>query len=70
MKTIERNGLHILLADEGMVLRKKGQTFFTTEIYLGNGDSAENYEEVTIEEAEQAEAENNDNNNMMGGGNG
>lgn len=53
MKTIERNGLHILLADEGMTLCKNGETFFSTEIYLGNGDSNSNYDEVTLEEVER-----------------
>lgn len=59
MKLTQKNGLRILEADEGMTLRKKGDDNapFSLLIYLGKGDTPENYEEVTLEKAEEIIAE-------------
>lgn len=55
MKLTQKNGLRILEADEGMTLRKKGDDNapLSPLIYLGKGDTPENYEEVTLEKAEE-----------------
>lgn len=46
--------LRVLTADEGHLLRRKDATdpvHFSPVVYLGVGDSADNYEEVTEAEA-------------------
>ena len=46
--------LRVLTADEGHLLRRKDATdpvHFSPVVYLGVGDSADNYEEVTEVEA-------------------
>lgn len=44
-----------LIASEGMVLTN-GETY-GTEVYLGTGDSADNWSEITEEEYERIQAE-------------
>lgn len=55
MELIERNGLRILKAAQGMTLQKKGDEThsFSQIIYLGSLDSQDNYEEITLEKAEK-----------------
>ena len=48
-----KNKRHITAA-EGMVLTN-GETF-ATELWLGDGDSADNWREITVEEAEKLQA--------------
>jgi hypothetical protein len=49
-----KNKRHIV-APDGMVLTN-GETF-ATELWLGDGDSAENWREITVEEAEKMQKE-------------
>ena len=58
MKTIEKNGLTEIHADEGLTLTN-GEVY-TKHIYLGSVDRVENWREITDAEAEAliAEAEN------------
>ena len=51
-KTVE---LRILTASKGMVLTN-GETY-GTEVYLGTGDSVDNWHEITEEEYEKIQAE-------------
>lgn len=55
MEIIERNGLRILKAAQGMTLQKKGDEThsFSQIIYLGSLDTQDNYEEITLEKAEK-----------------
>ena len=52
MKTRKENGLTIITADEGKLLRKENweKTQGVEEIYLCKADSADNYIELPIEE--------------------
>lgn len=52
-----------LKASEGMTLTN-GETF-GKEIYLGKGDSADNWYEITDEEAERIQAERDENNELL-----
>lgn len=50
---IEKVTLVKLEAAESMTITDKERTIFSKLIYLGKGDSAENYEEIPDVEAEQ-----------------
>ena len=58
MKIIEKNGLTEIHADEGLTLTN-GEVY-TKQIYLGSVDRAENWREISDEDAQAliAEAEN------------
>lgn len=67
MKTIKTDLFTILTANDGCVFRNKltGNSL-TATLYLGCNDSADNYEEISIEEAEkisEEESEENENDN-------
>lgn len=46
MKVVEKNGIIALYAEGTNKLTNKERSFYTNYIYLGNGDSVDNYEEV------------------------
>ena len=51
--TIEKN---YLVADEGKRLHRKETDIIVSDVFLGKFDSIENWEEITLEEAEAIEA--------------
>lgn len=46
MKVVEKNGIIALYAEGTNKLTNKERSFYTNYIYLGSGDSVDNYEEV------------------------
>ena len=48
--TIEKN---YLVADEGKRLHRKDSDIIVSDVFLGKFDSIENWEEITVEEAEK-----------------
>ena len=48
--TIEKN---YLVADEGKRLHRKETDIIVSDVFLGKFDSIENWEEITLEEAEK-----------------
>ena len=48
--TIEKN---YLVADEGKRLHRKDTDIIVSDVFLGKFDSIENWEEITLEEAEK-----------------
>ena len=48
--TIEKN---YLVADEGKRLHRKDTDIIVSDVFLGKYDSIENWEEITVEEAEK-----------------
>ena len=51
--TIEKN---YIVADEGKRLHRKETDIIVSDVFLGKFDSIENWEEITLEEAEAIEA--------------
>lgn len=45
-----------LVASEGMFLANKDNDFYCREVYLGKGQTAENWHEITAEEAKAIDA--------------
>lgn len=45
-----------LVASEGMFLANKDNDFYCKEVYLGKGQTAENWHEITKEEADAIDA--------------
>lgn len=50
--TLEKN---YLVADEGKMLHRKDTDVIVKDVFLGKYDSVDNWEEITIEEAEALE---------------
>ena len=50
--TVEKN---YLVADEGKRLHRKDTDVIVEDVFLGKYDSIENWEEITVEEAEAIE---------------
>ena len=48
--TVEKN---YLVADEGKRLHRKETDIIVSDVFLGKFDSIENWEEITVEEAEK-----------------
>ena len=48
--TIEKN---YIVADEGKRLHRKETDIIVSDVFLGKYDSIENWEEITVEEAEK-----------------
>lgn len=48
--TVEKN---YLVADEGKRLHRKGTDVIVGDVFLGKYDSIDNWEEITVEEAEK-----------------
>ena len=48
--TIEKN---YLVADEGKRLHRKDTDIIVSDVFLGKYDSVDNWEEITVEEAEK-----------------
>ena len=48
--TIEKN---YLVADEGKRLHRKDTDIIVSDVFLGKFDSIDNWEEITVEEAEK-----------------
>ena len=48
--TLEKN---YLVADEGKRLHRKETDIIVSDVFLGKFDSIENWEEITVEEAEK-----------------
>ena len=48
--TVEKN---YLVADEGKRLHRKDSDIIVTDVFLGKFDSIDNWEEITVEEAEK-----------------
>ena len=48
--TIEKN---YIVADEGKRLHRKDTDIIVSDVFLGKFDSIENWEEITLEEAEK-----------------
>ena len=48
--TVEKN---YLVADEGKRLHRKETDVIVSDVFLGKFDSIENWEEITVEEAEK-----------------
>ena len=48
--TIEKN---YLVADEGKRLHRKDTDIIVSDVFLGKFDSVDNWEEITVEEAEK-----------------
>lgn len=48
--TIEKN---YIVADEGKRLHRKETDIIVSDVFLGKFDSIENWEEITVEEAEK-----------------
>ena len=48
--TIEKN---YIVADEGKRLHRKDSDIIVTDVFLGKYDSVDNWEEITVEEAEK-----------------
>lgn len=48
--TLEKN---YLVADEGKRLHRKDSDIIVTDVFLGKYDSIDNWEEITVEEAEK-----------------
>ena len=48
--TIEKN---YLVADEGKRLHRKDTDIIVSDVFLGKYDSIDNWEEITVEEAEK-----------------
>ena len=51
--TIEKN---YIVADEGKRLHRKETDIIVSDVFLGKYDSIDNWEEITVEEAEAIEA--------------
>ena len=52
--TIEKN---YIVADEGKRLHRKETDIIVSDVFLGKFDSIDNWEEITVEEAEAIEEE-------------